>query len=315
LKFREKLGAVRGRRKKRSPLDAKLRKKPSAVFILRFLSIALFVGMILSVFGNFVSKYTSNDSDDPIGTVESQLLGRMKIPEIGERKKEPDGLDKLLEGEVDLDALLPSPDALTDNRRLKTADLFGRENDPGFPPEGTKLGALQGKIFFENQRRYDDIGMELIRRRNAIFLSGAGMCEVVQSGYVLLKPCIFREKIVDDLDAGRSPYEMEILRSLSFFVTLPFEGYSRHITSTYGCSDLAEFRMTVQFMKRMRDGYVSLRLPYSISEVDAVEDLLENASRPCRGEDVFFEPEQLVKMLALIDLQRAYNKHGEPDVP
>jgi hypothetical protein len=184
--------------------------------------------------------------------------------------------------------------------------------DPGFPPEGTKLGTFTAKLFFENQRRYEDITLDLVMRNDAVYLAGAGMCEVIQSRYVLLKPCIFREEIVSALSSGvRGPYEMEILRSLSFFVSLPFEGYSRHITSTFGCGGLAEYRMTVQYLRKMREGYISLRIPYSVSEVDAVDDLITGAATPCRGEDVFFEPEQLMKILALIDVQRAEQEQGE----
>jgi hypothetical protein len=79
--------------------------------------------------------------------------------------------------------------------------------------------------------------------------------------------------------------------------------------STYG--SLAEYRMTVQYLRKMRDGYISLQMPFSASEVDAVDDLKVNAATPCRGEDVFFEPEQLVKILALIDAQRSSVNMGE----
>jgi hypothetical protein len=262
-----------------------------------------------SLFVFIVRKHAQNLADDPVEVVENRLLRRVGIPTPGPDNRATEEI--FLDG-TPLEKLIPDPEVLVDPRDKEKRNLYSLDADPGFPPEGTKLGTFTVKLFFENQRRYEDITLELVRRRDAVFLAGAGMCEVVQSRYVLLKPCIFREEIVSDLSSPeRSTYEMEILRSLSFFVSLPFEGFSRHITSTYGCGGLAEYRMTVQYLRRLREGYISLRMPYSVSEVDAADDLKANAAAPCRGEDVFFEPEQLVKVLALIDAQRTRQNMGD----
>jgi hypothetical protein len=268
----------------------------------------MLMASVLCLFGYIKGKYTDNKADDPVDVVENRLLRRAGIPETapGQTGDAPLADDPL-------GGIFPDADALVDPRDQEKRDLYSVEADPGFPPEGEKLGTFAAKLFFEHQRRYEDITVELVRRRDAVYLAGAGMCEIVQSRYVLLKPCIFREEVVSDLSSGvRSAYELEILRSLSFFVSLPFEKYSRHITSTHGCGSLAEYRMTVQFLRRIRDGYISLRIPFSVSEVDAVDDLKANASKPCNGEDVFFDPEQLVKLLALIDIQRTpQNRLGD----
>jgi hypothetical protein len=301
-------GAGDGSRALRPAFSGRTAKTPSSAIILRVLIAVMLACSFLSLGVFVLSKYTRTVADDPVEVVEDMLLKRSTpLPadpfEAG-REQHADNLSGPL-GE-----LFPDPEVLVDPRDREKRSMSSLGTDPGFPPTGIKLGVFTAKLFFENQRRYEDVTLELIRRQDAVFLAGAGMCEVVQSRYVLLKPCIFRDEIVERLSSGvRGPYEFEILRSLSFFVSLPFEGYTRHITSTLGCEGLAEYRMTVQFLRRLREGYVSLRIPYSVSEVDAVEDLQANADSPCRGEDIFFEPEQLMKMLALIDMQRSAREH------
>jgi hypothetical protein len=294
---------------KETSLPGRSARTPSSVVILRVVAGVMTFAAVLSLFGFIIGKQTINKADDPVDVIENRLLRGTGIPLIEPDSGQTDD-EMFLDGP--LGNLLPEPDVLVDPRDHNKRNLYPVDADPGFPPDGTKLGTFVAKLYLEHQRRYENITLELVQRRDAVYLAGAGMCEVVQSRYVLLKPCIFREEIVSALSSGvRGPYEMEILRSLSFFVSLPFEGYSRHITSTFGCGGLAEYRMTVQYLRKMREGYISLRIPYSVSEVDAVDDLIAGAATPCRGEDVFFEPEQLMKMLALIDIQRAAPEQGE----
>jgi hypothetical protein len=300
--------------RKVSPLRAKLNKTPASARLSKFFMIAMIALMGIAIAGSLLKKFTVTDADDPVAAVAARLLnpdkGKAGATKDARRDAHENGLVKILDGEVDLGGIIPEPDVLTDPRENSDParrELMDRSVDPGFPPEGTRLGKLPAKIFFENQRRYDDVKLELVRWRDSVFLSGAGRCEVVQSKYVLLKPCIFREKIVDVIGEDRSPYEIELLLSLSLFLSLPFEGYARHISSVLGCGNTADYKMSVQFMRRIREGYISVRLPYSVSEVEALDDLKANAARPCRGMDIFFEPEQLVKILALIELQRTKN--------
>jgi hypothetical protein len=282
---------------------------PSSVIILRVLVGVMLFAAAVCLFGFILGKHADNRADDPVDVVEYMLLRRSKgipVPEEDGTRREDGILD-----DTPLDGLLPNTDIPADPRSEGRKQLYSVDSDPGFPPDGIKLGSFTAKLFFENQRRYSDVNLELVERYDAVYLAGAGMCEIVQSNYVLLKPCIFREELVADLSRrSRSIYELEILRSLSFFVAIPFERYSRHITSTHGCGSLTDFRMSVQYLRRMREGYISLRLPFSVSETDAVGDLKANAARPCKGEDVFFEPEQLIKMLAIIDEQRVLHGKG-----
>ena len=285
-------------KKDKSLLTQPLNPKSFTSIFVKWLSYALMVlgGVALGFYVVF-DLHTENLSEYPVKSELTRLL-------VKKEKEQP--LESPISSSL-LDEVLPQPSIQKDYLEAPNKEIFQKKvGDPGFPPDGDKLLTLRALIFFENQRRYEPVRLELIRWGDSIYLAGAGMCEVVQSKYVLLKPCIFRDKIVDDLSSGSaSNYEVELIQSLNFYLTLPFEPFARHITSSLECETMQQYKLTVQYLGSAKEGYISINVPFTTSEVDAVGELIKNSKNSCAGLDLFFEPEIVLHIYSAIEEVRA----------
>ena len=287
----------RFKKKNNTLLTKNIAPKSTSAIILYGFSCLIWIGAVVMVGATMTSFHTKTVSEDPIKSELTRLFSDKKI--VSEDSSENTFLENIL----------PKSNVQEDYLDVPEKNLFAeRRGDPGFPPGGDKLLSLRGYVFFENQRKYEPVRLELVQWGNAIYLAGAGMCEVVQSKYVLLKPCIFRDKIVDDLSIGSAtPYEIEMIQSINFFLTLPFEPYARHITSSLSCYGSNKYKLTVQYLNSAKEGYISVNIPFSSSEVDALGDLKKEESNKCSGLDIFFEPESILLMNSAIEEARNKN--------
>jgi hypothetical protein len=282
-------------RKKKTLLTQNITPPSSGARVIGFLSIVIWLGALAMVLITIGNLHTKTKSEDPIKSELTRLFSDKK--HVQEEDKGSDDF---------LDTILPKSNVQEDYLDSPEKTLFTeRKGDPGFPPGGDKLLSLRGFVFFENQRRYEPVRLELIQWGNSVYLAGAGMCEVVQSKYVLLKPCIFREQMISDLDTKTATsYEIEMIKSINFFLTSQFEPYARHITSTLMCDSINKYKITVQYLNTSKDGYISINVPFSVSEVDAYGDLLKEEKLKCSGIDIFFDPESVLLINTTIESAR-----------
>jgi hypothetical protein len=172
----------------------------------------------------------------------------------------------------------------------------------GFPPVGELAGDFPAFIYYPLQKRFSSVSLTAVESEHGLVLYGATLCEKIIDDVVVLTPCIYRELfpvLPGNLD--RSRLEFDLAETVRRGLELDFIPWARYAISYSGCGG-GNFRTTFQFGEAGHEKFVSLRMPYSINEVDALSDLDRRSQTPCLGLDLFLAPETVVRLLT--ELQR-----------
>ena len=170
-----------------------------------------------------------------------------------------------------------------------------------FPPVGKYLGEVDASIFYPLQQRYSPTKAKLLINDSGVVLYGATLCENVDDGKVFLSPCIFMQTLPhpEESTVVASRLEEDLALAIQISKQLEYYPWARYATSSWGCDERnkSQFRVSIQFGNDSNDILISLGVPYSASKTNALFGLADNASRPCRGLELFFTPTELSTLL------------------
>jgi hypothetical protein len=181
----------------------------------------------------------------------------------------------------------------------------------GFPPVGTYLDTYLSFLYHPLQKRFAEVSLKAVQNGYGVIVYGAALCEEVKEENVVLTPCIFRELFpVKKGSSDTSVLEYDLTETVRKGLDLEFIPWARYAIAYTGCA-AGNYRTTFQFGENESERYITLRVPYSSHEFDALTDLDIRSKNPCQGIDLFFTPETILKLLNKIQETRiAENNMG-----